>query len=70
MVDVPGPPCVMILICPNTWKELIILVIKRKNVVGDSIGIVIRISLCHQFAPSISADSYSSLGIHITQPNK
>ncbi len=61
-VALPGPPSVSTFTRVKLLKEPITVTTTRKNVVGEIMGRVMRMSFRHAPAPSISAHSYSSLG--------
>jgi hypothetical protein len=62
-VELPGPPLVMMCTGSKIWNAPMNEMTVTKNRDGDSSGSLIRISSCHQFAPSILAASTRLAGI-------
>jgi len=54
-VEFIGPPPVITYTWPNTWNDLIVLIIRTNPVVARINGIVTNRNFCHAPAPSISA---------------
>ena len=57
MVEVTGPPWVMIFTMSKPWKLAMVRVTRRKSVVGDSSGQVMWRKRCQPPAPSSAAAS-------------
>ena len=63
MVEVTGPPWVMIFTMSKPWKLAMVRVTRRKSVVGVSSGQVMWRKRCQPPAPSRAAASYRSPGM-------
>src|SRR5918995_3974244 len=62
-VESTGPPWVITRMMSKAWKVLRIEVMRRKKVIGESIGMVTDRNRHQRFAPSTRAASYRSRGM-------